>query len=556
MSRFNSAPPAPRPTVRNAHYGEGFARDAREELFVLASTNFVGHDSFYERGGDRDARMVALVHDLARTDPDWVAAFAAWLRDEGNMRSASLIVAAEYLRAGGRWPRRVIASVLLRADEPGEMLGYWITNYGRNLPMPLKRGISDACARLYTQRNALRFDGTNKEYRWADVIRLCHAKPVDAEQATLYRHLIGRRLSGSIGFPEPPVPFDLRLLDADRRLMSAPNEARRALLSTALDSRWPWERVAGWLPGGMDAEAWSALIPTMGVGALLRNLRNFDEARVPDHVAQIAASKIGNPVDVHASRVLPMQFLTAWKVLTSMRWGPALEAGLNASVENLPDLPGRTLILVDISPSMDSDLAVARTDGGKRGVTVTPPLRWEAAGVFGIALAQRCEEADVYLFDFDPTHKLDVLPHDSILRLTTEIGRLVKDADGTDTLGALARTYKGHDRVVILTDEQTGAHAGRSWNGRRGLHVFGTWDDVSQIKCPVLTWNLDGSAVGHTPSGWRNWHTYGGLNDAAFRTIRTVERRSRGGWPWENPVPVADRISRLQADVAAATVAP
>lgn len=39
----------------------------------------------------------------------------------------------------------MIASVLRRPDEPGELLAYWTATYGRAVPKPVKRGIADAC---------------------------------------------------------------------------------------------------------------------------------------------------------------------------------------------------------------------------------------------------------------------------------------------------------------------------------------------------------------------------------------------------------------------------
>ncbi|MGW7465173.1 alpha/beta fold hydrolase [Streptomyces xantholiticus] len=47
----------------------------------------------------------------------------------------------------------VIATVLQRADEPGELLGYWTARYGRRIPKPVKRGIADAVQRLYDERS-------------------------------------------------------------------------------------------------------------------------------------------------------------------------------------------------------------------------------------------------------------------------------------------------------------------------------------------------------------------------------------------------------------------
>jgi hypothetical protein len=43
--------------------GAAFGREAESDLFLLAATNMVGEDTFYERAAARDARFVDLVHD-------------------------------------------------------------------------------------------------------------------------------------------------------------------------------------------------------------------------------------------------------------------------------------------------------------------------------------------------------------------------------------------------------------------------------------------------------------------------------------------------------------
>jgi len=65
------------------------------------------------------------------------------------MRTAPVVLAAEAVRArlaagldGGN--RQLVGSVLRRADEPGEMLAYWTSRYGRAVPQPVKRGVADA----------------------------------------------------------------------------------------------------------------------------------------------------------------------------------------------------------------------------------------------------------------------------------------------------------------------------------------------------------------------------------------------------------------------------
>jgi hypothetical protein len=109
------------------------------------------------------------------------------------MRSAAVVLAAEYVAAGGARGRSVVARALQRADEPAEFLGYWLTTHGRNIPMPVKRGIADAARRLYTERAALRYDGLSRQIRMADVIELTHPSPRDARQSALFKWLLDRR---------------------------------------------------------------------------------------------------------------------------------------------------------------------------------------------------------------------------------------------------------------------------------------------------------------------------------------------------------------------------
>src|SRR4030095_2227412 len=131
------------PTLTTHEGAPGFRRDPNGGLFLLGVSNMVGEDTFYEKAGDRDRRFADLVAQVAVADLDWTRAFLAWLRSEANMRSASVVGALEAARAlvaaGVPGSRAIVASVLQRADEPGEALAYWISRHGRAVPKPVKR---------------------------------------------------------------------------------------------------------------------------------------------------------------------------------------------------------------------------------------------------------------------------------------------------------------------------------------------------------------------------------------------------------------------------------
>ncbi len=114
--------------------GIGYGRDSKSELFLLAVSNLVGEATFYEPASKRDDRFEHLVAKVTAEDEDWARRMISWLRSDAQMRSASLVAAAEYVKAGGESGRQVVSGVLQRADEPAEMLAYWHQRHGRHVP--------------------------------------------------------------------------------------------------------------------------------------------------------------------------------------------------------------------------------------------------------------------------------------------------------------------------------------------------------------------------------------------------------------------------------------
>lgn len=487
----------------------GYARDAKSELFLLAVTSFVAEDTFYEAAPARDARLRDLVARVAVEDGDWTLRLVRWLRTGVHLRSVALVVAAEAVRArlaagvaGGN--RAIVDAAMDRADEPGEFLAYWAGRYGKSFPKPVKRGVADAAVRLYSERSLVKYDSQARGFRFADVLELTHAVPRDERQSAVFRYAIDRRHDRG-----DTVPASLAVLHARKQLLAMPVPQRRALLAQGERVLRPagmtWEQVAGWLQGPLDAAAWEALIPSMGYMALLRNLRNFDQAGVSDAVAAQVAARLADPDEVARSRQLPLRFLSAYRTAPSLRWAWALEQALQAGLTGVPALSGRTLVLVDRSGSMFMRLS------GRSMLT-----RADAAAVFGAALAVRAASADLVEFG-TRSATVRVGRGDSVLRVAGRMGEL----GGTNTADAVRRHYRGQDRVVIVTDEQAGA----GWRGADPTAVVPS-------RVPVYTFNLAGYQYGHGPSGVGNRHTFGGLSDQGFAAIPLLEAGLHQRWPF------------------------
>jgi hypothetical protein len=224
--------------------------------------------------------------------------------------------------AGGPNARKVIASACSRADEPAEILAYWKGVVQTPIPSSVKRGVSDAARRLYNEYSIGKYDGNSKQFRFADVIQLAHVKPKDDKQSALFKYALDTRYGST------PSTEGLPML-ATQQLVRKGDITRDQLLAdpTLMKSAgMTWESLSGL--GPMDARAWEAVIPQMGYMALLRNLRNFEQAGISNEVTQRIIARLSDPEEVAKSRQLPFRFWSAYKNVNGLQWAYALEQAL------------------------------------------------------------------------------------------------------------------------------------------------------------------------------------------------------------------------------------
>lgn len=510
--------------VRNHKGAVSYTRTAKSELFLLGISDFV-EDTFYESVEARQDRVDELVKQIVVTDLEWLKGYVAWLREEGNMRSVSLTIALRAAKAmnelGLEGARPLVASALRRADEPGEALAFWHTNYGRKLPSAVKRGIADAAVKSYNEYSYSKYDSARNGYRFADVIQLTHPKPKNDTQDALFKYALTKRYNS-----DTVVPEELEMLGHRDSILSRSKEDLRALVTAGGDIRdllglggLTWEALSGSISGGMDAEAWEAIIPSMGYMALLRNLRNFQDANVSREVLEDVAKRISDKDEVARSRQLPFRFMNAYRELQHVGYNyflTAIEDALEHSLANVPVLDGNTLILIDNSGSMYG------YGGGKMTMADT-------ANLFGVALAKRAANATVVVYGTE-SEVLEFRKGSSTFHIVQGIDGM----GGTATYDAIQEHYgKQFDRVVHLTDEQNnGGYYRRGGGGYWGFErVSGDVYDLIDQKTPIYIWNLAGYKSG--AKGKANRYTLGGLTDSSFRTIPLVEMGKDEVWPWE-----------------------
>lgn len=496
----------------------------KSQLLLMAVNTFSGEDTYYNKAATRDAEMRNLVQLVALRDPEWMTRFLPWLRNTANIRTSAITMAidttAVWLKAGIPGGRGLINSVLARADEPGEALAYAMSVFGaRRIPKPVKRGIADAATRLYNEFTLLKYDSDSSAVRFGDVLELTH--PNAGSASPLFKYAIDVRH----GRGNPDNFASLPMIASNKMVRDSWNRDRVNIPSSVQlkQAGMDWQNVLSALGSKVDKKTlWEALIPTMPYMSTLRNLRNFEQAGIGAKSIQFVQDKLSDPGEVARSKQFPMRFLSAYRNVVSDTYKYAIEQALQMSLSNIPAVHGRTLILVDTSGSMNSPMS------DKSGL-----MRWDAAVIFGLALAQRCD--DVQLVSFSDgqigysgysrrqctgkaSAEFPMIKGESLLR---GIDRWDKEGfflgAGTDTAGAVNRHFREHRRVIILTDEQA-----QTGNPYRRL-------PDSVIKIDI---NLAGYGHSHAGKETKNLIKLAGLTDSMFSLIPALEAGLDESWPF------------------------
>ena len=464
------------------------------------------------RSADADERFIELVGLLAIADDDWLSRLIGWLGDRGAPAGAAPIAAAERVRvrlaaglatSGGN--RRVISDALRRADEPGALLDYWFHRHGRTMPKPIKHGLADAIRDLYDERALATYDTTAAKVRFGDVIGFVHPKPADARQRVLFAHAVARRRG------DAAIPASLPLVRAQALLYSLTPEQRHELLAGPdlaelfAAAGMTSDLLNGWLLGETDPRAWEAVLPSMSYADRLRRLPELDACGLSRETVRRLGEELADPERITRERIRPLRLYEAARQTpsgtwaASRAWSAALVRALQISLANVPSLPGRTLILIDRSVSMFTQVT--------RGSAVTIADR---AAVFGAAVALRAEDAT--LIQFGGSHlRVKCDPDDS---LTTVLPRFWQLGDG-NAADAVRAHFDGHNRVIIVTDEPDGS----AWQGPHPAAALPS-------TTPSYIWNVAGTT--HQPGAGDRRYVFPGLTDAAFDAIPLIETALNG----------------------------
>jgi 60 kDa SS-A/Ro ribonucleoprotein len=413
-----------------------------ERLRRLVLPCLLWEDAFYV-----DGRTIAeqMREAVAAVPAGVAAATAIEARERFHLRHAPLWVVREMARrhAGSAIVGDTLARVIGRPDEIGEFVALYWKDKREPLSAQAKKGLAKAFGKF--DRYQLAKYAKGGAVRLRDVMFLTHPKP-GADAAGVWKEI------------------------ADDAISAKDAGTWEARLSAGEDKK----------------EAFGDLLRSgkLGYLALLRNLRNMIESGVDERLLRdaIVARK-------GARRVLPFRYVAAARAVPQLE--SAIDKALCAAIGEMPSLPGRTFVLVDVSGSMEGRMS------RKSDLT-----RMDAAATLAAIIP-----GDVRMFSF--SNEVVEVP---ARRGMAGVDAIVRSQQhGGTYLGAAVKKLnrRPHDRLIVITDEQS----------------------HDQVPDPVAphAYMLNVAAY-RNGVGYGRWTHIDGFSEAVLRFIAEHEREAAASW--------------------------
>lgn len=375
-------------------------------------TSFFNEAKFY---GDTSNEIVRLAEKIAGTDPRFVSNLARYARKVYHLRSVAHVLTCIVAKTVESKPfiKETVYDVVERPDDILEILSCYLGMYGKPIPNGLKKAVNENIKR-FNEFSIAKYNSDKKSLTFKDVLSLTHPKPENEAEEYLFNAIMNDTL-------KTPITWE-----------------------TQLSAR------------GNTKEVWEELIDgnKLGYMAMLRNLNNILNAKV-DNIQKVY-DKLSDEQSVLKSKQLPFRFMSAYKAVSSNvnrtnKVFNTIEQAAKYSVQNLPRLEGKTVIAIDTSGSMGSNIS------GKSEVKCS-----DIAALLGVLASKICDEFIIYTFDTTLKRK-DITSSCDII--STAMG-IAANGGGTNLKLPLEEMLGKEiyaDRFIILSDNEINSNS--YWGG-------------------------------------------------------------------------------------------
>jgi 60 kDa SS-A/Ro ribonucleoprotein len=450
----------PSADARNEHNAPAYALTPKQALAQYAATGCLGA-TFYAGAEEQLAKVLELCELV---EPEFVAKTAVYARQRGLMKDMPALLLAVLAAKDVR----LLAQVFPRVVDNGKML--------RNFVQIVRSGAagrkSFGSAPKRLVREWLEARGAEAVFRasvgqapsFADIVKMVHPKPLDAEREALYGYLVGRSVDAA------RLPALVREFEAFKAGDRAHVPDVPFQMLTALD---------------LGTAEWTAIARRAPWQMTRMNLNTFARHGVfaQPGLTELVARRLADPEQVRKARVFPYQLMVAYAsagegVPALVR--EALQDALEVALENVPRVEGKVYVCPDVSGSMQSPVT-----GYRKGSTSAVRCV-DVAALVSAAVLRRNPTAEVLPFEHDVVKGLFLNPRDSVL---TNAQKLAAVGGGGTNCSAPLRLLNQHkteaDLVIYVSDYESwvDAQAGRGTETMREWARFKQRNPRARMVC-------------------------------------------------------------------------
>lgn len=493
----------PKANTVNAEGAPAYAMSPKQALAQYAATGCL-NSTFYAIAEDQLKNVLALV---AEVDAEFVAKTAIYARQKGFMKDVPAVLCA----ALSTKDPQLLRAVFNRVIDDGKML--------RNFVQVVRSGVVGRKSLGTLPKKLVRrwFEMRNDEQVFrasvgnapslADVIKMVHPKPANANREALFGYLLERNYSAAA---LPAIVQQFEAFKAGKRDI-VPDVPFQML--TALDLG--------------DAE-WKAIAKNAPWQMTRMNLNTFARHGVfgDETMVKMVANRLANPEAVKRARVFPYQLLAAFKnaggdVPNLVR--DALQDAMELATANVSRVEGKVYICPDVSGSMGSPVT------GQRAGSTTAVRCIDVAALVAASVLRQNPQAEVLPFENDVVD-VSLNSRDSVMTNATKLAAI--GGGGTNCSAPLvrlnAKKAKG-DLVILVSDNQSwmDAKAGRGTATMQQWTTFKRTSPQARLVCIDIQPYANSQAAESD-----DILNIGGFSDQVFEVIASFAQGELGASQW------------------------
>lgn len=487
----------PRADMRNEAGGLAYALAPKQALAQYAATGCF-NNTFYADASDQLEKVIALALEL---DAEFVAKLAVFSRERGHMKDMpALLVAILSVK-----DKQLFEAVFPRVIDNGKML--------RNFVQVMRSGAAGRKSLGSMPKRLVRewFENRSAEQLFkqsvgaapsiADILKMVHPKPVDAEREALYGYFIGRDIDAD-KLPALVKDFE-RFKNGDASEKGeAPDVPFQMLTSLPL-----------------AAKDWTQIARNAGWQMTRMNLNTFQRHGVfaDAEMVEVIASRLRNAEAVRRARVFPYQLLSAYSAASNNAGIPraiteALQDAMEIATVNVPAIDGKVWVFPDISGSMHSPAT-----GYRKGATSAVRCL-DVAALMAAAVLRKNPLAEVIPFS-DDVVKAALNPRDSVMTNAQKLASLPSGGTNCSApLRELNRKKAEGDLVIYVSDNESWVDSRSGMSN--GTETMRQWNEFKSRNRDAKLVCIDIQPNAHTQAKQRaDILNIGGFSDQVFDLV-------------------------------------